>query len=148
MSSSSQIKFKSGRKADTTGEFSKFSYGMIFPMVQHLYDATAKQLGVPSPSSFVFANQKKYADLFDSKLPLKVRKQMAAQTIWHDATEGIKTFSSLLAYYRSKSAPEMEEYLKDESVTADPFVFELELFLSILQEAADQKDSFRIEHEF
>ena len=144
MSSSSFIRLKRSGVARAPDGLD--GYTAVFPWAQDALDKIAARLGVRPPSEFVFASRAAYEDAAGGKLSSKLRMQLDAQKDWHDASDGLQTFTSLKGYVEGHRSEAHE--LIGEHNDFDAVLLTVDVMRRILEAAARRGDVFRIEHEF
>jgi hypothetical protein len=144
MSSSSYIHLKRAGTAKAPDGLD--GYTAVFPWAQGALDTMAASLGVRRPTEFVFASRAAYEDAMGGEVPKKLRKQFEAQQDWHDAAAGLATFAALKTHLETQRA-EAHKVIGEHN-DLDSVLLTVDVMRRILETAAKDGDSFRIEHEF
>ena len=142
MSTTTFVRLKKGKPKIPRG---KDNYGDSYPYIRDFLHKVARKLGVDSPRSFEYEDPEFYAEIFPpDELPPAVRRKIRTQKQWHPAYKGHRTFAAMLEYFRD-GGPRLDRALEKENIQREVLIYQFEVFVHILGDAAEKKDMFRIE---
>jgi len=148
MSYAAALYFKSRRSHSNAAPGSvypkgKFTFGQNFPRMIDLLDQSARELGVPEPSRFIWhdpLDDEGELDKLSSEEFEVIRRKHNGTMFWIPIEIGIKTFASLALRHklslRGGNLTEQEYYI----------AFEIACFQNALQDAvAEGEEAFHIQ---